>query len=149
MTEILFYHMERKTLEQVLPELVAKCVERDWPTLIVAGSQERVDSLDSLLWTYSDQTFLPHGKSGDGNDTEQPVLLSTSDTRANGSEVCFLVDGADTDKLSEFNRIVHLLDGRREEAVEAARNVWKKLDRDEHDVTYWQQDDAGRWVKKA
>ena len=149
MTEILFYHMERKTLEQVLPELVAKCVERDWPTLIVAGSQERVDSLDSLLWTYSDQTFLPHGKTGDGNDTEQLVLLSTSDTRVNGSEVCFLVDGADTDKLSEFNRIVHLLDGRREEAVEAARNVWKNLDRDEHDVTYWQQDEAGRWVKKA
>lgn len=149
MTEILFYHMERKTLEQVLPELVAKCVERDWPTLIVAGSQERVESLDSLLWTYSGQTFLPHGKSGDGNDTGQPVLLSTSDTRTNGSEVCILVDGAGTDKLNEFNRIVHLLDGRREEAVEAARKVWKTLDREAHDVTYWQQDGTGRWVKKA
>ena len=149
MTEILFYHMERKTLEQVLPQLVAKCVERDWPTLIVANSQERVDSLDSLLWTYSDQTFLPHGKSGDGNDASQPVLLSTTDTRSNESEVCFLVDGAETEKLSEFNRVVHLLDGRREESVEAARGVWKKLDRDAHEVTYWQQDEAGRWVKKA
>ena len=149
MTEILFYHMERQTLEQVLPQLISKCVERQWPTLVVAISQERIDSLDSLLWTYSDQTFLPHGKVGDGNDSDQPVLLSTSDTRANASEVCFLVDGADTDKTSEFNRIVHLLDGRREESVQAAREAWKKLDREEHKVTYWQQDDAGRWVKKA
>ncbi|MBL4758155.1 MAG: DNA polymerase III subunit chi [Rhizobiales bacterium] len=149
MTEILFYHLERQSLEQVLPQLVSKCIERDWPTLIVTISDERLDVLDSQLWTYSDQSFLAHGKVGDGDDAEQPVLLSTSDDPLNKAEVCFLVDGATTDKTSEFNRIVHLFDGRQEAAVEAARDAWKALDREANEVTYWQQDGSGQWVKKA
>ena len=49
MTEILFYHLTERTLEQVLPGLVEKSLARDWKVVVQAGSQERVDALDSLL----------------------------------------------------------------------------------------------------
>lgn len=149
MTDILFYHLERQRLEQVLPQFLVKCLERDWRSLVVVPSNERLDALDNHLWTFSDQIFLAHGKQGDGREKDQPVLLSLSDDNSNGANVCFLVDGADTKKLNDFNRVVHLFDGRNEDSIGAARTIWKEIDNEAHDVTYWQQDDSGQWIKSA
>ena len=40
------------------------------------GLAERSDALDSLLWTYDDQSFLPHAQQGDGDAASQPVLIT-------------------------------------------------------------------------
>ncbi|GIR10158.1 MAG: hypothetical protein CM15mP21_4200 [Hyphomicrobiales bacterium] len=34
MTEVLFYHLERQTLEQVLPRLVQASLGRDWRVVV-------------------------------------------------------------------------------------------------------------------
>ena len=66
MTEALFYHLERRALEDVLPGLVERSLARGWRALVRADSAERSDALDTLLWTYDDQSFLPHAQVGDG-----------------------------------------------------------------------------------
>ena len=79
MTEVLFYHLERRTLDDVLPGLVEKTLERGWRALIRAESADRAEALDNLLWTYSEQTFLPHAQLGDGNARRQPVLITVEE----------------------------------------------------------------------
>ena len=49
MTEILFYHLQRQPLEQVLLELLEKCLERNWRAVVHVGSEARRDALDSHL----------------------------------------------------------------------------------------------------
>ncbi len=66
MTEILFYHLERKSLDAVLPGLIEKSLERGWRAMIRTESAERAEAIDNLLWTYDDQTFVPHAQKGDG-----------------------------------------------------------------------------------
>ena len=100
MTEVLFYHLEHQPLERVLPSLVEKTLERGWRAVVQAGSEERVEALDTLLWTYRDESFLPHGTRRDGNPALQPVYLTTGEDNPNGATVRFLVDGAETADLT-------------------------------------------------
>ena len=121
MTEVLFYHLEHQPLERVLPSLVEKTLERGWRAVVQAGSEERVEALDTLLWTYREESFLPHGTKRDGNPTAQPVYLTTEEANPNGATVRFLVDGAETPDLTAYARVVYLFEGRDSGAVAKAR----------------------------
>lgn len=149
MTEVLFYHLEQQPLERVLPSLVEKTLERGWRAVVQAGSEERVEALDTLLWTYREESFLPHGTKRDGNVEAQPVYLTSSEDNPNGATVRFLVDGAEARELGGYARVVYLFDGRDGAALEAARAQWKAAKATGADVTYWQQSSEGRWEKKA
>ena len=48
MTDVLFYHLERTTLEKVLPGLLEKSLERGWRAVVQATTEERIEALDSL-----------------------------------------------------------------------------------------------------
>jgi DNA polymerase III subunit chi len=149
MTEVLFYHLEHHPLERVLPSLVEKTLERGWRAVVQAGSEERVEALDTLLWTYRDDSFLPHGTRRDGSPASQPVFLTMGEENPNGSQVRFLVDGAQAGDLAGYVRVVYLFDGHDAAAVANAREQWKGARAAGAEVTYWQQSPQGRWEKKA
>ncbi|HEX6956529.1 MAG TPA: DNA polymerase III subunit chi [Ferrovibrio sp.] len=149
MTELLFYHLTRRRLEQVLPELLEKTLQRGWRAVVKGGSEERIDALNGLLWTYGRASFLPHGVKADGFEDKQPIYLTTEYERPNKADVLFLVDGADAEDVSAFTRVCDLFDGNDEIAVQAARERWKKAKAAGHTLTYWQQSESGGWVKKA
>jgi len=79
-TEVLFYHLEHQPLERVLPVLLERTLERGWRAVVQCGSAERLDALDSGLWTYRDDSFLPHGMAEDGPGELQPIYLTASST---------------------------------------------------------------------
>lgn len=149
MTDVLFYHLEHQPLERVLPALVEKTLERGWRAVVQAGSEERVDAIDTLLWTYREESFLPHGTKRDGDPALQPVFLTTGDDNPNGATVRFLVDGAEASELTVYARVVFLFDGRDDGAASQARAQWKIAKQKGCEVTYWQQSPEGRWEKKA
>ena len=149
MTEVLFYHLEHQPLERVLPSLVERTLERGWRAVVQAGSEERVEALDTLLWTYRDESCLPHGTRRDGNVEQQPIYLTAQEDNPNGATVRFLVDGAETDDFAAYARVVYLFEGRDASAVAKAREQWTRARGTGCDVTYWQQSPEGRWVKKA
>jgi DNA polymerase-3 subunit chi len=148
-TEVLFYHLTRFPLERVLPELLEKTLERGWRAVVQAGSEERVEALDQHLWTYTDESFLPHGTVRGGDAPQQPVYLTSGQENPNEAEVRFFVDGADVGDIKELDRAVIIFDGRDAAAVEAARGHWRRLAGAGHDVTYWQQNERGRFERKA
>jgi DNA polymerase-3 subunit chi len=153
-SEVLFYHLERRGLDDVLPGLVEKTLERGWRALIRTESADRAGAVDALLWTYDDQSFLPHAQAGDGDATMQPVLISVEDGNANGAQLLFLVGGAvapawDADAAKAFTGIVLLFDGRDPVALAAARESWKGAKGAGHDVTYWKETPTGKWEKQT
>jgi DNA polymerase III subunit chi len=148
MTEILFYHLERHPLERVLPILLKKSLERGWRVVVEAGSAERIERLEEMLWTYRDDSFLPHGVAGSENEAEQPVLLTAESDNANNADIRFFVDRAVPAEPGEYQRLVFLFDGHDPDAITEARAAWKAL-REGNELTYWQQNANGRWEKKA
>jgi DNA polymerase-3 subunit chi len=150
MTEIYFYHLQRQPIERVLPTLLEKSLERGWRVVVQAGSEERVEALDAHLWTFRDDSFLPHGTHKQPEAAEQPILLTVNDDNPNKADVRFLIDGVPVPQdASPYQRIVLLFDGDDDEAVAAARVRWAEAKEKGLDATYWQPDAQGRWVKKA
>ena len=153
MSEALFYHLERRSLDEVLPGLVEKTLERGWRALIRVESADRAAALDALLWTYSDDSFLPHAIAGDGNPASQPVLITPEDGNPNDANVLFVVGGAgvgDWEKAAQtFARIVLLFDGRDGEAVATAREAWRSAKGASLEATYWKQGASGKWEKQG
>jgi len=148
--EMLFYHLRGQTLEEVLPTLLQKSLERGWRAVVQASSDERVDALDAHLWTWRDDAFLPHGTSRDTDAPEQPIVLTTNTENPNGASVRFLVDGASIGADSAtYERIVLLFDGEDPEAVEMARMRWSEAKAAGAEVTYWKPDENGRWRRQA
>lgn len=145
MTEVLFYHLQRQPLEAVLPGLLEKTLERGWKAVVQAGTEDRVAALDAHLWTYRDESFLPHGTEGE----DQPILLTVSPANLNGAAVRFFVDGAPVAEVDAYVRAVILFDGNDPAAVAEARTSWAALKAAGHQTTYWQQSAQGRWEKKA
>lgn len=149
MSEVLFYHLQQTPLEQVLPSLLERSLERGWKAVVRVGDPERIEPLCNALWTYRDDSFLPHGTSEDGPLNAQTIALTAGEENPNGGDVLFLVDGARVSDLESYQRCVLLFDGRNDDALTAARAHWKDLRATDHDITYWQQNDAGGWEKKA
>lgn len=174
-TEILFYHLERQTLEQTLPQLLELSLQRGWRVVVQAGSQARVDALNTHLWTYHEDSFLPHGvrvrgrgkeggKEGGEEDGEeggeedgaedefasaQPIWLTTTDETPNKADVLFLVDGAVRAEIGGFTRCIYMFDGADETALAAARVQWTQHKEQGFAAVYYQQSSAGKWEKKA
>ena len=150
MTEILFYHLQRQPMEQALTALLEKSYERGWRAVVQAPSEERIDALDAHLWTFRDESFLPHGTWRQGEAGEQPILLTINDDNPNGASVRFLLDGAPLPPDARvYERIVVLFDGNDPEAAAAARDRWTRSKAEGFEVTYWQADETGRWQRRG
>ena len=147
--DISFYHLTRTTLDAALPQMLQKTLERGQRAVVRAGSAERVEALNGWLWTYKDRGFLPHGSAKDGHPEDQPIWLTELDEAPNGAQVLFLCDGASSTRLGDFARCIVLFDGKDAEALAAGRAQWRALKDSGHDLSYWQQDEQGRWGQKT
>lgn len=150
MTEALFYHFERGSLEGVLPALLERTLERGWKAVVRCGSRAAVARLDEALWTYSEESFLPHSADRE-RAVEQPIWLTDDSDVPNAADVLFLVDNAfaEVATIKRFTRCVTIFDGRDEPALAVARDFWKAVKAAGNDATYWKQSLQGRWEKQA
>ena len=147
-TEVWFYHLERTGLEQALPELLEKTLRRGWKALVRVREPERLQHLDGWLWTYRDDSFLPHAPDDEAGAARQPILLTTGFDNANHADALFLVDGAEPGELAGYARCVVLFDGADEAQLAVARAQWSAVKATGVSVSYWKQQVRG-WEKQA
>lgn len=149
MTEVLFYHLRGVTVESVLPSLLEKSLQRGWRVVVQATSEERADALDSHLWTFRDDSFLPHATWRVADAAQQPVLLVVDDGNPNGAKIRFLIDGAGLPPDSAtYERLVLVFNGDDDEAVAQARAAWTASKAQGFEVIYRQMDETGRWQQR-
>jgi DNA polymerase-3 subunit chi len=153
MTDIWFYHLQRRSLDDVLPGLLERALQRGWRAIVQGASDERIAALDEHLWTYSDDAFLPHGSTREGDPEMQPIFLTTGLDNPNGAAVRFLIEGAEVAPIlacnEAYERLMLLFDGNDAEALAAARAQWSHLKTSGHALSYYQQTEDGRWEKRG
>jgi DNA polymerase-3 subunit chi len=145
MSEIGFYHLTRSTLAQALPQLLARTLAAGQRALVL-GPAGGLDALSAALW--AQPAWLPHGSAADGDPRLQPVWLSPKPLASNGARFLFMVEGAETDRVGDFERVFDLFDGNNPDAVAAARERWKAAKAAGHTLAYWQQTETS-WQKKG
>ncbi len=153
-SEIWFYQLERTGLEETLPGLLEKVVAKGWRAVVRASSDARIDALDGRLWTYKDDAFLAHGRSGRGHAEDHPIYLTTGTENPNGAQALVVVDGADfteldDGKVGDYERTMILFSGKDPVALAQARAMWKQAKAADLDIAYWEQGQQGGWEKRA
>jgi DNA polymerase III subunit chi len=151
MTEIRFFHLERRTPEQALPELVQDAFAQRRKIIVEAPDDDALNRMDERLWTFADESFLPHAIANDGESFRQPILLTKASDNRNGADVRFLLGGAKAGASLEVSpiaaQIVILFNGSDEQEIAAARAQWVELKAAGRAISYWRQDAEGVWEK--
>ena len=148
MSEIRFYHLERRRVDQALPSLLEQALDEGRRVLVRASSDEMVAALNERLWTYDDASFLPHGAAGDGDPMTQPIFLTSGLENPNVATMLVRLSGAETAETDEkFDLAVILFDGRDEAALTEARGEWRRLKDQGRAISYWRESDEGGWER--
>ena len=148
MTEVYFYHLGQTPQAAILPDLLRRGLERGLRMAVETSAPENLERLSASLWAVEDVAFVPHGY-GDDVAEAQPIWLSADNKNSNAAVYRFYVDGALPDDLSGLQRALIMIDSNSEEALVKARSEWKKRKNEGHQVSYWKQDENGRWLNLA
>ncbi len=130
-------HLERTGLDQALPELLEKTLlaglEGGGPHPRAAAAST---TWDGWLWSYRDDSFLPHAPADEPGAARQPILLTLGQDNLNAADALFLVDGADPGELAGYARCVVLFDGADAAQLAVARAQWSAVKAKGHPVSY-------------
>ncbi len=153
MSEVRFYHLVERRLEGVLPVMLERCLERGWRAVVRGGDPARLAALDGLLWSYSEESFLPHGLAGraPGTAEEHPVWLTAGEETGGPRQALFLIDGAafEPAALSGLETAALLFDGGDGAALARAREDWRRVVAAGLTAVYWAEEPGGGWARKA
>ena len=58
MADVLFYHLEARPLEAVIPQLLEKTLERGWRAVVEVGSTERAEALRTRTLCLAHRVYL-------------------------------------------------------------------------------------------
>jgi len=143
-----FYHLQRTTLERAVGPLLEKCLERGWRVLAVSPDVTRRAALDEALWTYDDQSFLPHGQAeAEGLDpASQPILISSDTENRNQAAVALLMDGVELPADAAFERCMVMFDDGDTATRQKAREQFKAAKDAGFSARYFQQSGRG-WTE--
>lgn len=146
--EYWFYHLEGSTIEGVLPDLLEKSLSKGWRVLVKLKPESQTE-FDDHLWTFRADSFIPHGRDDEPMADWQPVLLSADIKSAAGFDIVFLLDGAAVEDVAGVSRIMVMINGRSEQDVTRERARWKALKSENASLAYYQQNERGKWEKRA
>ncbi|MGB3752330.1 MAG: DNA polymerase III subunit chi [Parerythrobacter sp.] len=140
-----FYQLSRDPVEAVVTLLAQKVLAAGKRGLVVSGDADQRAAIGTALWAQP-ECFLANGEAGDEHAARQPLLLSANCEAANGATNVLLADGIWREESEAFARTFLLFD---DATVDAARELWRKLDgREGLERNFWKQD-GGRWTKAA
>jgi len=149
MTEIRFYHLQKQSLDQALPLILEKAYGAKYRALVIMQDEKEAERMSSLLWSYKQSSFLPHGSKKDGKAEQHPVWISDKDENVNQSNALILSQGRTSEKVSDYDLVCEMLNGHSDQEVNDARSRWKQYQDAGYDITYWFQNENGGWEKKA
>lgn len=148
MTSINFYHLVSTTLSESLPRLMEKAHGSGSACLIRAADKSLIDEIDKSLWTYKNDSFLPHCADHDENADHNPIVITSTENNPNKATILMMLDGAYDKDIDQYDRVLFMFNGNQEDTIKDARKRWKDYTASGHECTYWQQTETGGWQKK-
>jgi len=143
-----FYHLQSSSVERALPQLLERVIASGNRAVVMAASQDRIEVLANVLWTFDPNSWLPHGSLKDGFAADQPIWLTDLDENPNSARMLVLTDGMESGRMGDFDRCLDLFDGNSAEATAAARQRWSSAKAAGHELHYWQQTESG-WKEQG
>ncbi|MEM7565254.1 MAG: DNA polymerase III subunit chi [Pseudomonadota bacterium] len=110
MTRIDFYQLDpaRHRYDQVVCQLCQKAYENKQMTLLLTENEQQSEHLDKRLWTFSDDSFVPH----DAEETEglvTPVLIHNNPQPGTNRQLLINLSAEVPAYFARFERVIELV----------------------------------------
>ena len=150
MTQIIFYSTAPLQVEKTLFALLEKSLEKGNKSLLLFKDKEKCLSINEQLWTYKQNSFLPHISEDDQiyDNIDVPVYLSTKNENPFKAELLFSIDGYLPDNIQNFERVIIIIDVNDELLNEKYKNYYLDINKNFEDIVFYKSDDNGKWIEK-
>jgi DNA polymerase-3 subunit chi len=110
MTRIDFYQLapQQHNQDRVVCQLCQKAYEGNHYTLLLTQSAEQTAHLDRQLWTYSDDSFVPHD-SEESADFKTPILIQDQPEPKGDRQLLINLSNSIPGYFAQFERIIELV----------------------------------------
>jgi DNA polymerase-3 subunit chi len=110
MTRVDFYQLnpQRHRYDQVVCQLCQKAYDGKQFTLLLTQNQQQSQHLDQKLWTYSDDSFLPH----DGEESEDlvtPILIHDNPDPKGNRQLLINLSTSVPIYFAQYERVIELV----------------------------------------
>lgn len=112
MTQIDFYILDDgypHSRDLVVCRLCQKAFDNRHRVCILTENQAQRDQLDQLLWTFSQESFIPHGALEANPDPLTPVLLGWGDVTTRESDILINLRCTVPPLFSQFSRVIEVI----------------------------------------
>lgn len=113
MTQVDFYILQpgsRNNRYQLACRLAEKAYQQGRRVLLCVDNDEEARHMDRLLWTYRDQSFIPHGLLGKADPARNPVLIGNRDEAGEEHDVLINLAREIPGYFSRFERVAECVD---------------------------------------
>ena len=110
MTRIDFYQLNpaQHRYDQVVCQLCQKAYDSKQLTLLLTQNQQQSQHLDHKLWTYSDDSFLPHD-SEESADLVTPILIHDDPDPTGNRQLLINLSASIPKYFAQFERVIELV----------------------------------------
>jgi len=149
-TQIIFYSTAPLQVEKTLFALLEKSLEKGNKSLLLFKDKEKCLLINEQLWTYKQNSFLPHISEDDQiyDNIDVPVYLSTKNENPFKAELLFSIDGFLPDNIDHFERVIIIIDVNDELLNEKYKNYYLDINKNFEDIVFYKSDDNGKWIEK-
>ena len=128
MTEVIFVEVTQNLMEMRACAIAERTYVKGDRLQIIAADQQQAVRLDSLLWTFRPDSFVPHGLlEGEKDDNVPPVLICAREERFPGFDFLLMLDYCPVEIVGQFSNAIHLVVLDNPERLEASRRYWSQL----------------------
>ncbi len=148
-----FYDLKDKSPDEALLLLIEQIVQSKKRTVIVLKDEKEAERINGFLWTFDENSFIPHGNKNDGNERKQPIYLADAEefkqfkenTAPNSASFIVYMNVAipDIPDKNIYERCFIIFGNRDQAVLENARTLWKKTMEIGGEKHLWRRD--GKW----
>ena len=124
--EIIFIVLNSAVKARIVCDLAEKCYLNNRRIVIYTSSEEECKKFDSLLWTWKQQSFVPH-KNIDSlsKSQKEPIILTTSIDSPADYDTLLLVDPLPLEKVNQFTTVIDFAEKYDSNGLELSRERFK------------------------
>jgi DNA polymerase-3 subunit chi len=120
----LLSEVESSALWLLACRLIEKAYQRGHRVFVLCETEQDAEHLDELLWTYKDDSFVPHNLQGEGPEPPPPVQIGFGQEPRGFNDILINMVDPIPSYFMKFKRVIEIV-AANEEAKIISRNHYR------------------------